>query len=96
MSKLLLPNFSFPNLPDNIPVPCYIGKTTKHIIETNPIHKLSYIDKNDTDRLTIEIRLKDASLTCILYKDICIDARLFSDGDIVPQMKYANPSHLEK
>ncbi|HCO68221.1 MAG TPA: hypothetical protein DIT04_10770, partial [Dysgonomonas sp.] len=58
-------------------VPSYIGKTSEEIIL---LHKDCMVDKESS---LIEIRLTEATLTCEMYNNICIDARLFRDKDLL-------------
>jgi len=70
---LFLRYLSSTKSPQNECVSSYIGKSSKEITD---IHKHCRINEQLS---LIEIRLSNGTLTCDMYKDVCIDARLFND-----------------
>lgn len=76
IERIFIRYLSFTKPPQNEFVSYYIGKTTEQIIQA---HKDCIVDNLSS---IIEVRLTDATLTCEMYKDICIDARLFRDKEL--------------
>ena len=75
--------------PQNEFVSFYIGKTTNEIIN---LHEDYIVDNLSS---IIEIRLSDSTLTCEMYKDICIDARLFRDKESLCKEMFFDSNHLK-
>jgi len=73
IQRLFIRYLSFTQQPQNECISLYIGKSSKEIIN---LHKNCIVDNHF--RL-IEIRLDNATLTCEMYQDVCMDARLFKD-----------------
>lgn len=84
--RLILRYFST-KPPQNESVPFYIGKTTEEIIQLHKDYSM------DISCSIIEIRMKNATLTCDMYKGICIDARLFRDKDSVCEAVLSGSVH---
>ncbi|MDR1729708.1 MAG: hypothetical protein LBR52_03505 [Prevotellaceae bacterium] len=58
--------------------PEYIGQTFDRIIRKHPYYnQLPYF--NEKEKLLIEIRLDDATLSCVIKNNICIEAYKFTD-----------------
>lgn len=75
--------------PQNESVSFYIGKTTEEIIS---LHQDAVVNKQLS---TIEIRLIDATLACDMYKDVCIDARLFRDKKLICESPFCESNQLK-
>jgi len=77
LHRLFVRYFSNTKPPQNELIPFYIGKSSKEIIK---LHKDCVFNKQLS---TIEIRMKESTLTCDIYRGICIDARLFRDKNSI-------------
>lgn len=89
IQRIFIRYFSFTKPPQNECIAFYIGKTTEQITKAH--------DNCIVDNLSsiIEIRLTDATLTCEMYKDICIDARLFRDKDFICEPVFFESTQLK-
>lgn len=89
IQRIFIRYFSFTKPPQNKCISFYIGKTTEEIIR---LHKDCFIENLSS---LIEIRLTDATLTCDMYKDVCIDARLFRDEEFICEPIFFESNQLK-
>ncbi|MDU1906634.1 MAG: hypothetical protein E6772_17855 [Dysgonomonas sp.] len=89
IQRIFIRYFSFTKPPQNECISFYIGKTTEEIIR---LHKDCLIENSSS---LIEIRLTDATLTCEIHKDVCIDARLFRDEELVCEFVFFESNQLK-
>jgi len=87
--RLFLRYLSSTKPPQNEYVSFYIGKSSKEILV---LHKGCTVNKQLS---LIEIRLSDSTITCEIYKDICVDARLFRDKDKLFESKFYESNHMK-
>ena len=87
--RMIVRYLSFTKSPQNECISFYIGKTTKEI---KKLHKDCLIENSSS---IIEIRLKDATLSCEIYKDVCTDARLFRDEELVCEPVFFESNQLK-
>ena len=65
--------------PPFLPTPEYIGKTFQGITQEHTDYKvIPYISRSE-ELLILEIRSDNATISCILKDDICIESYLFDD-----------------
>jgi len=77
IQRIFVRYFSITKPPQSECISFYIGKSSKEIIN---LHKNSIVDNQFS---LIEIRLDNATLTCEMYQDVCVDARLFRDKELI-------------
>lgn len=87
--RMIVRYLSFTKPPQNEYMSFYIGKTTEEIKQ---LHKDCLVENSSS---IIEIRLKDATLSCEIYKDVCTDARLFRDKEILCKSMFFESNNLK-
>jgi len=67
--------------PESLPAPGYVGRTFDSIIEEHPDYNAMPYCNPGEESIVVEIRLQDATLSCVVKDNICIEAYIFPDGD---------------
>jgi len=89
IQRLFVRYLSSTKPPQNECIFFYIGKPSKEILN---LHKDCTINKQLP---LIEIRLSNGTLTCEMYKGICIDARLFRDKEPLFESTFSESNQLK-
>lgn len=77
IQRIFVRYFSITKPPQSECISFYIGKSSREIIN---LHKDCIVNNQFS---LIEIRLDNATLACEMNQDVCIDARLFRDKELI-------------